>query len=79
MERDREEFAGQDPQFDADPFAVLRKTLMAAKENGELKQRYEERLLPLVFEPSPPTFEQAFATFEQAFATFEEVANRLLG
>ncbi len=72
VERDREEFAGQNPQFDEDPLAVLRKTLIAAKENGELKQRYEERLLPLVFEPSPPTF-------EQAFSTFEEVANKLLG
>ena len=61
---DREEFKRQNPQFDADPVEVLKRTLLAAKKNGELKERYNTILLPLVYDLDPPSFEKAFASFE---------------
>lgn len=71
VNNDREEFKGQNPQFDADPVAVLKRTLTAAKSNDELKDRYTRHLLPLVYDTD-------YATFEQAFATFETVAQDFL-
>lgn len=60
---DRDEYAGQHPEFDADPVGVLKRTLIAAKENGELKERYAQHLMPLVYDTDPPTFEKSFASF----------------
>ena len=61
---DRDEFKGQNPEFDVDPVSVLKRTLIAAKENGELKERYTRNLMPLVYDLDPPSFEESFASFE---------------
>jgi hypothetical protein len=61
---DRDEFKGQNPEFDANPAGVLKRTLSVAKTNGELKDRYIRHLMPLVYDMAPPTFEQSFSTFE---------------
>ncbi|MCW5230479.1 nucleotidyl transferase AbiEii/AbiGii toxin family protein [Verminephrobacter eiseniae] len=61
---DQAEFRNQNPEFDADPVAVLKRTLIVARSHAELRQRYVDTLLPLVYETQPPTFEQAFAAFE---------------
>lgn len=62
---DRDEFKGQNPEFDADPVGVLRRTLVAAKSNGELQDRYARHLMPLVYDMEPPTFEHSFSSFEE--------------
>ncbi|UOD28646.1 nucleotidyl transferase AbiEii/AbiGii toxin family protein [Massilia violaceinigra] len=62
--RDRDEFKGRNPEFDADPGAVLQRTLIAAGSNGDLKDAYKRQLVPLVFTSDPPSFEQSFALFE---------------
>jgi hypothetical protein len=61
---ERVEFKGQNPEFDADPVAVLKRTLVAARGSVELRTRYAQTLMPLVYGSVPPTFEQAFAGFE---------------
>lgn len=61
---DRDEFKGQNPEFDADPVAVLKRTLGAARVSADLRTRYAQTLTPLVYGSAPPTFEQAFAGFE---------------
>lgn len=67
---DRDEFRGQHPEFDADPAGVLRRTLQAAKANGELAARYEERLRPLVYDEFTPSFETSFELFEAVAEDF---------
>lgn len=64
VENDRVEFKGQNPEFDDNPVVVLRKTLDAARTNGELRQRYESNLLPLVYDLQPASFDASFAIFE---------------
>jgi hypothetical protein len=64
VQNDQQEFAGQNPEFDADRIGVLKRTLVAARKNGELKARYETNLLPLVYDLNPATFEESFAVFE---------------
>ena len=64
VNNDREEFRGQNPEFDAEPVAVLKRTLGAAKTNGELRDRYTRHLMPLVYDMDPPSFDQSFAAFE---------------
>jgi Nucleotidyl transferase AbiEii toxin, Type IV TA system len=64
VQNDQHEFERQNPEFDADPVGVLRRTLDAAKANGELKSRYETNLMPLVYDLEPTSFEDAFAAFE---------------
>jgi hypothetical protein len=66
---DRDEFKGQNPEFDADPVGVLKRTLQAARVSVELRTRYSQVLMPLVYDSSPPTFEQAFADFESVAQT----------
>lgn len=68
---DQQEFDGQNPQFDEDPVGVLRRTLRAARVSDELQRRYEQTLIPLVYDSEPPSF-------EEAFAVFEEIAERFL-
>ena len=70
VQNDRDEFKGQNPEFDADPVGILKRTLHAAKTNGELQDRYTKRLMPLVYDMSPPTFEKSFATFEAVALDF---------
>jgi len=67
---DRDEYEGQHPEFDADPIGVLRRTLLAARENGKLKKQYVENLLPLVYETSAPDFERSFDVFEAVARDF---------
>jgi hypothetical protein len=67
---DRDEFRGQHPGYDEDPVGVLRRALTAAKGHSELKARYEERLLPLVYDQATPTFAEAFARFEAVAEDF---------
>lgn len=67
---DRDEFKGQHPDFDRDPVAVLRRTLDAARTNGELRARYHEQLLPLVYDDVAPSFEECFDRFETVACDF---------
>lgn len=64
VKSDREEFKDQNPEFDADPVTVLKRTLGVAKTNGELRNHYTRHLMPLVYDIDPPSFEQSFAAFE---------------
>ncbi|WP_368648172.1 nucleotidyl transferase AbiEii/AbiGii toxin family protein [Castellaniella ginsengisoli] len=70
VQSDRDEFKGQNPEFDADPVAVLKRTLRAAKTNGELSSQYSKYLIPLVYDADPPTFEASFASFEVVATDF---------
>lgn len=67
---DRDEYKGQHPEFDTNPAAVLKRTLIAAKENGELRERYAKNLMPLVYDIDPPSFEKSFAAFEAVAQDF---------
>jgi hypothetical protein len=67
---DRDEYEGQHPEFDADPIGVLRRTLVAARENGKLKEQYVDNLLPLVYESNAPDFEHSFTVFERVAQEF---------
>ncbi len=64
LEKDRAEFAGQNPEFDMDPVGVLTRTLAAASSNAWLRQQYEKVLMPLVYDNEPPGFDESFAAFE---------------
>jgi hypothetical protein len=67
---DRAEYEGQNPDFDADPFGILKRTLAAAKTSDVLRQQYSKHLVPLVYGASPPTFEQSFGIFEEVAEGF---------
>ena len=67
---DQQEFKGQNPEFDADPVAVLKRTLAVARTNGKLKEQYTEHLTPLVYDINRPSFEETFAAFEDVAHTF---------
>lgn len=71
VDKDREEFERQNPDFAQAPLAILRNTLATAKSHPELERNYDRKLLPLVYGDWRPSYTQAFATFEQ-------VAERLL-
>jgi hypothetical protein len=58
-----EEFRGQHPEFDEHPYAVLRRTLIAARGHDGLRQNFEQRLKPLLFAKNKPIFDTCFATF----------------
>lgn len=68
--KDRAEFEGQNPEFDANPVKVLRETLFQAKSHGELQARYEDALLPLVYEDTAPSYAHAFSVFEEVANSF---------
>ncbi len=70
VENDRVEYERQNPEFDADPIGVLKRTLAAAKTNDVLKQQYSKHLVPLVYGANPPTFEQSFRVFEDVAQSF---------
>jgi len=67
---DRDEFKGQNPEFDSDPAGILKRTLAAASTNGKLREQYEKHLMPLVYDIDPPSFQQAFTTFEAVASDF---------
>lgn len=75
VDTDRAEFEGQNPEFDAYPIQVLRETLAQAKTHGELQARYEDTLLPLVYEASAPSYSQAFSVFEDVANSFLSACN----
>ncbi len=70
VQSDRDEFKGQNPEFDADPVSALKRTLKVAKSNGELPKQYSKHLMPLVYDIDPPTFETSFASFEAVAMDF---------
>ncbi|MHB1541820.1 MAG: nucleotidyl transferase AbiEii/AbiGii toxin family protein [Steroidobacteraceae bacterium] len=70
VSKDREEFEGQNPEFDADPVNVLRETLEQARTHSELQARYEDTLVPLVYGSSAPSYAQAFSVFEDVAMDF---------
>ena len=70
VDKDRAEFEGQNPEFDARPVQVLQETLAQAKSHRELRARYEDTLLPLVYEPSAPSYDEAFSIFESVASSF---------
>lgn len=63
---DAEEFKGRDPHFEKDPRAALAETLMAARTSDELRTRYADRLLPLIYEGGEVDYTTAFSSFESA-------------
>ncbi len=64
--KDVEEFKGQHPDFDRDPFAVLRRSLAVAGSHDGLKANFEQRLKPLLYSVDKPEFEVCYATFAAA-------------
>jgi hypothetical protein len=62
--RERIQFKGQNPAFDADPVGVLGQTLQKARTNTELRQQYMHRVVPLIYGATVPSYDQCFATFE---------------
>ena len=70
VSKDREEFEGQNPEFDADPVKVLKETLEQARTHSELQARYEDTLMPLVYGSSAPSYVQAFSVFEDVALDF---------
>lgn len=63
VEKDAEEFHGQHPEFDKQPYVVLRRTLDAARIHEGLRQNFEQRLKPLLFAEEKPAFDTCFASF----------------
>jgi predicted nucleotidyltransferase component of viral defense system len=61
--KDAEEFRGQHPGFDEQPYAVLQRALNAARTHKGIRQNFEERLKPLLFSEDKPAFDICFATF----------------
>jgi len=70
VQNDRQEFRHQNPEFDADPIRVLRRTLQAAKDNGALHEQYTKHLTPLVYGSAAPPFAESFAAFEAVALDF---------
>lgn len=63
MNKDVLEFGGQHPEFAADPFGVLQRTLKVAQTHEGLKANFEQRLKPLLYASERPEYETCFATF----------------
>lgn len=70
VQGDRVEFAGQNPNFDADPVGTLKRALETARTHGDLRGQYAKHLMPLVFDRDPPSFERSFALFEAVALDF---------
>ena len=68
VKKDIEEFQGQHPEFDAQPYAVLLRTLNRVTVDSGLAQNYEQRLKPLLFASTAPEFNECLATFAEAAA-----------
>ena len=68
---DAEEFRKQHPEFNEQPYGVLRRTLERSRTHDGLRKDFEQRLKPLLFTSNKPDF-------EVCFASFFEVATRLL-
>ena len=62
---DIEEFGYQDPDFAADPRAVLGNALGVACADAQTRREYEGVLLPLVYGRGKHPFDEAWASFER--------------
>lgn len=71
IRKDVEEFNGQHPEFDQDPYAVLWRSLDSAANHQGLRANFEQRLKPLLYSSDKPDF-------QLCFAAFAAVAERLL-
>ncbi|WP_300731693.1 nucleotidyl transferase AbiEii/AbiGii toxin family protein [Pseudomonas sp.] len=71
VQMDVEEFRGQHPEFDQDPYTVLHRTLAAAATHEELKANFEQRLKPLLYTVDKPDY-------QSCYVVFADVARRLL-
>ncbi|QXI16720.1 nucleotidyl transferase AbiEii/AbiGii toxin family protein [Pseudomonas hamedanensis] len=71
VKKDVEEFNGQHPEFDQDPYLVLRRSLACAAAHGGLEANFEQRLKPLLYTANKPDF-------QSCYSTFAVVAERLL-
>jgi hypothetical protein len=71
IRKDVEEFNGQHPEFDQDPYAVLWRSLDSAATHKGLRENFEQRLKPLLYSADKPDF-------HHCFAAFAAVAERLL-
>lgn len=74
---DRDEFKGQNPEFDAAPISVLKKTLAKARVSEELQAMYENKLLPLVFDDDRFTYRESFVIFEDVAQDFLNSCNHI--
>lgn len=63
---DAQEFKDRDPAFELKPRVTLLETLAAARTSEELRGRYAERVLPLIYDGSAVSYETAFSSFESA-------------
>lgn len=61
--KDVEEFQGQYPDFDRDPFAVLRHSLKRAASDEGLRVNFDMRLKPLIYAADKPDFQRCYAAF----------------
>ncbi|MFS0827397.1 nucleotidyl transferase AbiEii/AbiGii toxin family protein [Pseudomonas phoenicis] len=71
VQKDVEEFNKQHPEFDQDPYAVLRRSLASAANHEGLKANFEQRLKPLLYTADKPDF-------QSCYSAFAAVAERLL-
>lgn len=70
VQKDALEFAGQNPEFDADAHKVLREALTRAATDEGLRQNYQQRLIPLLFAAEKPDFDTCFSTFADVAEVF---------
>lgn len=63
---DQYEFAKQNPEFDADPKAVLQRTLISVSTSSELQTLYANKVLPLVYGGQVVSFQDSFTSFQHA-------------
>lgn len=61
--KDVEEFRGQHPEFDEDPYAVLRRALAASAKDEGLEVDFERRLKPLLYSAEKPDYVTCYAAF----------------
>lgn len=72
--KDVDEFRGQHPEFDKDPYAVLRRTLAASASHDGLEADFEHRLKPLLYSSERPDYATCYATFSDVAQKFLERA-----
>ena len=63
VDKDVEEFKGQHPEFDIDPYGVLRRTLASAPTDAALEANFEKRLKPLLYAADKPDFQDCYVAF----------------
>lgn len=60
---DAEQFRKQHPEFNEQPYLVLRRTLEHSRTHQGLRMDFEQRLKPLLFASNQPDFDVCFASF----------------